>query len=61
MLEEQQVKIELWETRPLGNKVVMGESLDGQGCEGFGSRMSVATVVSLHVCCCRFSLLSGTV
>lgn len=31
--------------------------MDRQGPKGFGSRISLATAVPLHFCCCHFSLV----
>ena len=42
-------------------EALMRESQIGKAPEGFGPRKSLATAVSLHVCCCHFSLVSGMV
>ena len=61
MSEEGQVAIDFQEIGMPECEVLLSESRVGKAPEGFGSRMSLASAVSLLVCCCHFSLVSGMV
>ena len=61
MLEEQQVVIEVQGVSPLGGNPLMDNSWLGRTTEITNPRISFASAVPLHVCCCCLSLMSGMV
>lgn len=59
MSEKQPVTTDVWEDGPPESRALTVESQLGKAPEGFGSRLSLAAAVPLHICHCCFPLVPG--